>query len=193
MAFLDVETTGLNSKTDRIIEVGIVRVNKDESVEKYSQLVNPGFKISKEIRELTGIKLKELVNAPSFEEVMPKIVELLKVDLLIAHNAKFDYDFIAEECLRLGMSISLPYVDTVKIARMFYPNYITYNLDSIITRLKLTIDNRHRALDDSQILVSLCTRIRNEFGEDELHAAFDKLVVMPKVKQIIENKQATLF
>lgn len=193
MVFLDVETTGLDAKKDRVIEVGLVKINKDGQIESFSQLINPGFKISKEIRELTGIKYKELANAPFFDDIQAKLTELLKVDLFIAHNAKFDYDFITEEFGRLKSQIALPYIDTIKLAKTFYPNYLTYNLDSIITRLKLNVEKRHRALDDSQVLVKLYQRIMKEFGEDELHKTIDKYLVLPKAKQVIDTTQASLF
>ncbi len=193
MVFLDVETTGLDAQKDRVIEVGLVKIDKNGKTETYSQLINPGFKISKEIRDLTGIKYKELTKAPFFDEVLPQLTELLRVDLFVAHNAKFDYDFISSEFQRLQTPISLPYIDTVKLAKAFYPNYLTYNLDSIITRLKLKIDKRHRALDDSQVLVSLYQRIMKEFGEDELFSAIDKYIVQPKNKQVIDTTQAMLF
>ena len=66
LLFLDVETTGLDPRKDRIIEIGAVRVDNKGKVEKYSQLINPGFKISKEIRAITGIKQRELAKAPLF-------------------------------------------------------------------------------------------------------------------------------
>lgn len=187
------ETTGLDSKKDRIIEVGMVRINKDGVTTSYSQLVNPGFKISKEIRSLTGIKNKELLAAPQFTYIMPKLQELLRVDLFIAHNSKFDYEFIAEEFARNKADLIIPHLDTVKLARMFYPNYLTYNLDSIIKRLKLKVDKRHRGLDDAQVLVTLFQRIMMEFGEEELYASIDKLITLPKSRVIQDTTQVTLF
>lgn len=193
LAFVDIETTGLDNKKDRVIEVGIVKIDKDGNVSTYSQLINPGFKISKEIRELTGIKHKELVDAPQFAYVMPKLQEWLKVDLFIAHNSRFDYEFLAEEFARHQIDMTVPHLDTVKLARTFYPNYLTYNLDSIITRLKVKVEKRHRGLDDAQVLVTLFNKIKFEFGEEDLHATIDKLITLPKSRVIIESTQVSLF
>lgn len=171
----------------------MVRIGKDGTTSTYSQLVNPGFKISKEIRDLTGIKYKELADAPQFGYIMPKLKELLKVDLFIAHNSKFDYEFLAEEFARFKVDMLIPHLDTVKLARTFYPNYLTYNLDSIIARLKINIEKRHRGLDDAQVLVTLFNKIKMEFGEEELNASIDKLITLPKSKVIHETTQVSLF
>ncbi len=192
--FVDVETTGLDPRKDRVIEVGIVKLDKLGNISTYSQLINPGFKIGKEVRALTGIKLKELHSAPSFAEVLPIIQENLKADLFIAHNSRFDHEFISEEFARFNLDLGLPHLDTVKLAKTYYPNYLTYNLDSIIARLKIKIEKRHRALDDAQVLLTLFQRIKMEFGEEDLLTSIEKLITPAKKRQInIFNLQASLF
>lgn len=190
---MDIETTGLNSKKDRVIEVGGIRIDKSGTIAKFSQLINPGFKISPEIRQLTGIKQKELLTAPFFDQAHSQILEFLKADLFIAHNSSFDYEFLAEEFFRIEKDFYLPHLDTVKLAKTFYPNYITYNLDSIIARLKIKVEKRHRGLDDAEVLVTLVNKIRMEFGEDELHSAIDKLITLPKKRTITDNTQSSFF
>lgn len=190
---MDVETTGLDETRDRIIDIGIVKLNRDGSQTTFSQLINPGFKISKEIRKLTGITLKSLSKAPSFEDIFPEIRDMLNVDLLLAHNSKFDFGFISEEYARLRKEILVPHLDTVKLAKIYYPNYLTYNLDSIVTRLKINVENRHRGLDDALVLLTLFNKIKNDFGEDDLNETMEKIVNIPKSKIQFTDLQPSLF
>ncbi len=193
IVFVDTETTGLDPMKDRVIEIGIVKIDKDNNITKYSKLINPGFKISKEIRMITGIKIKELNTAPYFEEIVKELRDLFKADLFIAHNSKFDYDFLSEEFYKCGIEFFIPQVDTIKLAKKFYPNYLTYSLDSIIARLKLTFDKRHRGLDDALVLWQLYNKIICDFGEEALNKALEKLIVIPKKRKIEDKTQVGLF
>jgi len=176
-----------------VIEVGVVKVDKNRNTSTYSQLVNPGFKISPEIRKITGIKLKDLAKAPTFEAIVSELKPLFKADLFIAHNSKFDYDFLSEELARFELELGIPHLDTVKLARTYYPNYLTYNLDSIIARLKIPVAKRHRGLDDATVLWNLFQKVSAEFGEDDLYKTIDKLITIPKKRKIIVTAQNSLL
>lgn len=178
---------------DRVIEVGVVKVDKHMNVTNYSQLVYPGFKISPEIRKITGIKLKELAKAPSFEQIINELKPIFKADLFIAHNSKFDFDFLSEEFGRFELELGIPHLDTIKLARKYYPNYLSYNLDSIIARLNIPIEKRHRGLDDANVLWNLYQKVSSEFGEDDLFNTIEKLVTIPKKRKIIISAQNLLF
>lgn len=190
---MDIETTGLDSKRDRVIEVGIFKLDKNGNTSEFSQLINPGIKIPKEIRLLTGIKQKDLNNAPFFPEILPVLSEHLKADLFIAHNSRFDFEFLTEEFARLEKELFLPHLDTVKLARKFYPNYLTYNLDSIIARLKVKVAKRHRGLDDARVLWILYQKILEEFGEEALYSEIAKLITVPKRRVFSNKAQTSLF
>ena len=194
LLFVDVETTGLNPTKDKIIDIGAVKIDKLGKIEKYSMLINPGFKLSKEIRKLTGITIKDLEKAPYIEDVIVEIQSILKADLFIAHNAKFDYEFFSQELLRLDIPLEIPYLDTIKIAKVFYPNYLSYSLSSIIDRMKIIVEKRHRGLDDAMVLWQLFTKIHNDFGKEELESMIDKLFVPGKKRKInIPKTQSSLF
>ncbi len=193
LLFVDVETTGLDPINDRIIEIGIVKVDKDNNKSTFSKLVNPGYKISKEVRQLTGIKLKDLAEAPLFEDLLYDLLDYFKADLFIAHNAKFDFDFISEELIRHDQELLLSYVDTIKLAKHFYPNYLTYSLDSIIARLKLTVGKRHRGLDDAEVLWQLYHKLILDFGEEHVQNAISKFVITPKRRRSGDKTQVSLF
>lgn len=192
--FVDVETTGLDYTKDRVIEIGAVKVDKEGNLEKFSQLINPGFKVSKEIRKITGIKQKELDNAPLLDEVSEDVKNILRTDLFVAHNAKFDFSFLSNELLRLDYPLEVPYIDTIKIARAFYPNYLNYDLSSLIERMGFKVEKRHRGLDDALVLWELFNKIKTEFGIEDLENKIDKLFVPLKRKKIVNPKaQVSLF
>ena len=95
LVFVDLETTGANFANDRVIEIGIVQVDQDGGAREWSSLVNPGTSISSFITGLTGITSEMVATAPSFEQLLPIIIEKLSGRLFIAHNSRFDYSFQA--------------------------------------------------------------------------------------------------
>lgn len=191
--FVDIETTGLDPVKDRIIEVGAVKVDSDGNRSTYSKLINPGYKISSDVRRLTGIKLKELSVAPLFKDIADELLNLFKVDLFIAHNVKFDYEFLSEEFFRIDKDFPIAQIDTIKLAKTFYPNYLTYSLDSIIARMRLSVGKRHRGLDDALVLWELYQKIMIDFGEQALNKAIDKHVIPAKRRKLLEKSQVSLF
>ena len=91
---IDLETTGLNPKTDKIIEIGAVRVVDGIPTERFSTFINPGRKLEERIIELTGIQDADLQEAPTIEEVWPSPVEFLGDSILLGHSILFDYSFL---------------------------------------------------------------------------------------------------
>src|SRR3989344_2691329 len=132
ISFLDIETTGINPQMDRIIEIGIVRVQNDKIVGKFDSLINSQTGIPPFIKNLTGIDDKDIENAPSFYEVGDEISQILSDSILVAHNARFDYGFLKSEFKRLGKTFSTKHFCSIKLARQLFPNLTYYNLDSII-------------------------------------------------------------
>ena len=119
---IDVETTGLNPKMERIIEVGAVKVRGGKVVSRFESLLNPGRKLENRIVELTGITDEMLEEAPSPEEVMPQLLDFIGGDILLGHSLMFDYSFIKRLAVNLKLmeaqSTSMG-IDTLKIARHF--------------------------------------------------------------------------
>src|SRR5690348_8705207 len=92
--FVDIETTGTSSFYNRIIEIGIVKVENKKVVKKYKQLVNPQGPLDPFITTLTGITANDLQNAPTFSEIKEEVYEILKDSTFVAHNVRFDYAFL---------------------------------------------------------------------------------------------------
>ncbi|HEX7042614.1 MAG TPA: exonuclease domain-containing protein [Patescibacteria group bacterium] len=152
LAFIDTETTGLSVRHDRIIEIGIVRVEDGKIVAKYKSLINPQMHISPFITNLTNITPEELENAPTFYQIKNDIYEMLNGAVFVAHNVRFDYGFLKSEFSRVEMNFSLRHFCTAKLSRSLFPIHKHHNLDSIIDRFGLKVKNRHRAYDDAKVL-----------------------------------------
>ena len=103
---VDLETTGGNTGWHRIMEIGLVTVDRDGSLSEWSTLVNPGVRVPASIARFTGIDDEMLTDAPTFESVHRELLERLDGRLFIAHNARFDYGFIKAELRRLDVSWS---------------------------------------------------------------------------------------
>ena len=150
LAIVDLETTGGNFLLDRIIEVGILRIENGIVTQTYASLVNPLCSVPPEIVGFTGINPMELETAPTFDQIASDIRKLISDSVFVAHNSRFDYSFLRNEFLRTDHKFIAKNLCTVKLSRTLFPNERHHNLTSIIERYGLTCANRHRALGDAQ-------------------------------------------
>ena len=152
---LDLETTGLSSKYDRIIEFGAVKVEHGIQTSSLDILINPGVRIPDKIVEITDITNEMVANEPSIEEVMPQILEYLKDAILVTHNANFDFSFLQETLKRLGKPIlENPVVDTLALSRYLFPESRKHTLGSLCRNMEVKYDEEsaHRADYDAMVL-----------------------------------------
>ncbi len=169
---VDVETTGLSASVHRVIELGIIHVVDGEVCERYQQLVNPGVSIPSFITAHTGIDDAMVHNAPSFNDILPKIRGLLDRGIFIAHNVAFDYSFIRAEYLRQGASFVAPQLCTVKLSRRLYPGYQRHGLDHIIRRFNIDCPARHRALDDAEVVWQFYKKVSESVDPTEFMTSY---------------------
>ena len=187
-AFVDIETSGSHMRHDRIIEIGILRVENDKLTRTYNKLINPEVPVSPFIQDLTGIRIDELEYAPTFEQVKEEILEMLDGVTFVAHNVRFDYGFLKNEFRRFGMPFTTKQLCTVKLSRALFPQYRRHNLDSIIDRFDLQIANRHRAFDDAQILWKFYEYLVNKFSEKQIEKTVEKVMFRPSLPATISEK-----
>lgn len=152
MVLFDLETTGVAAGDDRVIEVGMVKVEDGIVQEELSRLINPEVPIPSFITKLTGIATEDVYARPRFGDLIEEINDFIGDSLLIAHNAAFDISFLSAEYERLGFERSFRYACSVKLSRRLYPGYRRHGLDHIIKRLGVEVENRHRALDDAKVI-----------------------------------------
>lgn len=179
LAFVDIETTGHSSQYDRIIEIGIVRVENNKVVQKFQTLLNPDQHVSPFIEQLTGISSRELENAPTFYEKKDEILEMLENCVFVAHNVRFDYGFLRSEFKRHLTSFSMKHFCTVKLSRALFPQHKHHNLDALIERFGFVCEERHRALGDAQILWDFYQHAQQHLSEDIFNTAVFQALKRP--------------
>lgn len=154
-AIIDVETTGGRPNFDRVIEIAIVVYDGVEIINQYDTLIHPERSIPYNITQITGITDEMLTDAPKFYEVAKDIVQLTEGKIFVAHNVRFDYQFIRHEFQRLGFSFVRKQLCTVRLSRKVFPQLRSHSLDSMSRYLGISIDRRHRALDDTLATVKI--------------------------------------
>ena len=173
---VDLETTGGNVAHSRILEIGLVTIDRDGSISEWSTLVNPQSRIPPAIVAFTGIDEAMVEDAPTFEDVHGELLRRLDGRLFIAHNARFDYGFIKAELRRLGVRWQARTLCTVKLSRRLYPEHARHNLDVLIERHALGCEARHRALGDARVLRDLLAVYARDVPPEQLRAAADTVL-----------------
>ncbi len=175
-AFVDVETTGMGADKARVIDIGVIRIEDSKEVARFSSFVNPGISVPSTITAITGIAAKDLVDAPTFEDLAPKLHELFADAIFVAHNAAFDYSFIKAEMNRIGFDFHMPRLCSVQLSRALYPDAWGHSLDHIIDRFNICCSARHRALPDAEVIIEFFTKAKNELGEKNVNAHIRNLL-----------------
>jgi len=152
---LDLETTGFSFRTEKITEVGIMKVKNGEVIDEFSCFVNPEKPIPQRVVEVTNITDDMVKDAETIDKVMPKILEFVGDSVLVAHNADFDIGFLKYNAKNLGLSLENTYLDTLRLAKDLFPDYKKYKLGKIAENLGIKVEVAHRALDDVDTTVKV--------------------------------------
>jgi len=179
MTFIDVETTGMSPQHDRVIEVGILRVEDGEVVAQYNKLLNPETFIHPSIQSLTGISPLELERAPTFEQEKDEIYELLQDSVFVAHNVRFDYAFLKGEFSRFQMPFTAKQLCTARLSRALFPSERKHGLSALIERFGFTCTHRHRAFDDAHVLWQFFQKIHADIKPELLTEAVTRVMKRP--------------
>lgn len=179
IACIDVETTGTSPQHDRITEIGVVEMDPDGSVREWSTLVNPQTRIPPFIEQLTGISNAMVEAAPPFSQIAAELQQRLAGRIFVAHNARFDYAFIKSEFQRLDTSFRADTLCTVRLSRRLYPQHYKHNLDSLIQRLGIHVEDRHRALADARVLATFLQQLPQDHDAATIDAAIRHVMAKP--------------
>ena len=155
---LDLETTGFSAVTEKITEIGIMKVKDGEVLDEFSCFVNPEKHIPQRVTEVTNITDEMVADAETIEKVFPKMLEFIGNDknaVLVAHNAGFDIGFLKQNAKVLGYDFDYTYLDTLSLAKDLFPEYKKYKLGKIADNLGIKVDVAHRALDDVDTTVKV--------------------------------------
>jgi DNA polymerase III subunit epsilon len=173
VAFVDIETTGGSLGLHRIIDVAVIGATGGEVDFEWQSLVNPGVHVPAGITALTGIDTEMLADAPPFEKIAKELRARLDGRVFVAHNVRFDYGFIRREFATAGETWRSPNLCTVRLSRALYPEMPRHNLDAVMERHGIVIENRHRAMPDAQALLAFWRKLREAWPRETLQAAID--------------------
>ncbi|GIZ09005.1 exonuclease domain-containing protein [Flavobacterium sp. UMI-01] len=166
-AIVDIETTGGNARGSRITEIAIIIHNGTEIIERYETLVNPQKEIPIPIFALTGINNEMVKNAPLFEDISERVLELLTDRIFVAHNVNFDYSFVRHELEASGFKWTARKLCTVRAARKIKPGLPSYSLGRLCNSLGIPLENRHRAGGDADATAILFRKLI-EWDDDKI-------------------------
>ena len=155
----DFETTGLETKSARIIEIGGIKYFKRKEIARFSTFVKPPFPIGEEITGITGITNDMLKDAPRIDEALPDFHDFLRGCVGIAHNAEFDLNMLHYESLRIGMMIDYTILCTLKMSRELIKDIDRRNLDSLAQYFGLNFESRHRSIGDILVTAEVFFRL----------------------------------
>jgi len=156
-AIIDIETCGgkFTYGNGRIIEIAIVIHDGLVVTNTYSTLINPECYISNMYTNISGITNEMVADAPKFYEVAKHISEFTEGCVFVAHNVKFDYNFVRDEFNSLGFKYKRETLCTVQLSRKLIPGKLSYSLGKLCASLGIEIQNRHRALGDAEATAKL--------------------------------------
>ena len=166
---LDLETTGISYKTEKITEVGIIKYKNGEVIDEFECFVNPEKPIPPKVVEITHITDDMVKDAETIDKVIPKIIDFIGDSVLVAHNADFDIGYLKYNFEKYGYKLENTYIDTLRLAKAIFPDLKKYKLGLIADSLKIKVDVAHRALDDVKTLVAvfkvMIERTKEEHGK----------------------------
>jgi len=191
LTFVDIETTGMSAQYSRIIEIGLVKVDFGKVTKTYETLFNPYQHIDPFVERLTGISTEDLIHAPLFHEKCDELLPFFEDTVFVAHNARFDYSFLKEEFLKIGVDFHPKKLCTVQLARILYPGWKRYSLDSVIAWGGFQCENRHRAFSDAYVLWDFYQKALEDHGEKIVVDAIERIIgapsIPPHLKDIIKS------
>nr|WP_300282410.1 PolC-type DNA polymerase III [Peptacetobacter sp.] len=177
----DLETTGFSNINDKITEIGAVKIKDFKIVDRFSELINPQKDISYKIQELTGITNEMVKDKPTIEEILPKFMEFVGEDVLVAHNADFDTGFIMQKCIEQGIEYKNKKIDTLMLARIMLPNLKRYKLDKVAKEVGVQLLNHHRAVDDAEATANIFIKFLERLRKQGVEKLSDVNKVLGKV------------
>lgn len=176
MVLLDCETTGGRASYHRMTEVGLIVIEHGKIVEQWQSLINPQRQVPAGITKLTGISNAMVKVAPTFDEIAEQLLEKLTGRVLVAHHARFDYSFLKSEFERAGIKYNDKPLCSVKFSRILYPQFNRHGLDYIIRRFKLSIEKRHRAMDDAYMIYLFFVKSSQIHQDHEIESVCQQLL-----------------
>ena len=196
---LDTETTGLDYTRERIIEFAAVRLENGKIKDEFQTLINPQQHIRKSSMAVHHITEEMVADAPTEEEVLPKILEFIGDYPIVAHNAIFDFSFLNEAKKRvMGEELKNPRIDTQIMFKEIAPDLESHGLEALTTRFNVELNNHHRAMADTMGLALAYPKLKKLYLQrldwqkkqlENVDYLFDRYL---RIQQSIATMQAEL-
>ena len=159
----DIETTGLNTETDQIIEIGAVKLEYGKIVEYYDTLIDPNREIPPDASRINHIYDDDVKNSPYIEDVLGFFMEYIKGYKLIAHNGNgFDFKILRRDCQKLGLPFENELIDSLIEARKILKRERSHSLDSLCRHYNIVNKNAHRAYEDSEATAKVFVKLMDD-------------------------------
>ncbi|BBI34399.1 PolC-type DNA polymerase III [Cohnella abietis] len=159
----DIETTGLSVTNNKIIELAGIKMINGQEVDRFETFVNPHEPIPYNIQQLTNITDEMVKDAPELEPKLKEFIAFIGDAVLVAHNARFDIGFMQEACKQHGLPpLKNPALDTLELARFLHPTMKNHRLNTLASLYKVSLDNHHRAIDDTIALGGILVGLLKE-------------------------------
>ncbi len=184
----DIESTGLDKNTCKVIEIGAVKIHKGKIIDRWSTFVNPGVKIPRLITDLTSITDSMVKDAKPFDEQIDDFIKFCDGSVMVAHNANFDMGFMKKESENCGRNFDFPYLDTMMLARCMYKKLPNHKLDTLCKHLNVINAHHHRAVDDAEATAQVFIKMLDELKSKDMcelstyNQAFDIRTASSKTK-----------
>ncbi len=159
----DIETTGLNTRQNEIIEIGALKVKDGAIIDKFSTLIKPKSPISSFITNLTGITNQMVRNAPQIDEVLTNFMDFVGDNTLMGHNVNFDINFIYDKLLECRLKpLTNDFVDTLRLSRIVLTNLSHHKLSDLADYYHIDKTGSHRSLKDVEMTLEVYNRLKPE-------------------------------
>ena len=185
---LDLETTGLNPKKDKIIEIGAVKVREGRIVDSFQCFVNPWRKLGEETRLLTGIDDGMLQDAPGIDEVLEPLIDFIGEDVLVGHRILFDYSFVKKAAVNRSLVFEKEGIDTLKLARKLLPDLESRKLGDLCNYYGIA-HRAHRALADAEASSGLYQKLAELFYKGNEEAFMPRKLLFEAKKEMPVTKR----
>ena len=161
---LDLETTGLDPKRDKIIEIGAVRVSDGKEIAQFHTMVTPHRAIEERITELTGITDEMVEHAPDIGDIIRDFLDFCGELPLLGHHVIFDYSFLKRAAVNHRLDFERAGIDTLKLCRTFMPKEERKSLEAACAFFGIERKGAHRALGDAQDAHVLFQTLSGRYG-----------------------------
>jgi DNA polymerase III epsilon subunit family exonuclease len=199
---VDLETTGLDFRREKIIEVAAVKLLNDEIVDTFETLVNPMQHIRNSSINIHGINEEMILEAPTIDEVLPELLDFIEDKPLIGHNVIFDYSYINYASLVLyGKELKNKRIDTLKMFKEVFPEERSHGLEALLNRFKVKLETHHRAMADAYGLAQVYGKLRALYEErftwqlqqlDNINYLFERYLRLQALIQTLQSEMGDI-